>query len=141
MSEEDFKRLEDELLNDHKKSESEILRFFFGVWAFIRSAACEVNRFLESQKPSVIFLVAAGFFILAEISARVAVFFVPRVESVNQIASNGHQWTQHVGHGSIQMVKLFATGSQYMQFAGLMIGVWALFRLIADAIQSGANHE
>jgi len=138
---EDLDQIESQLLNDKRNSESEILRFFLGVWDFTLFVVGEINRFLESRAPSIIFLVAAGLFILAEIAARVAVYFIPKMESINQTNSHGQQWTMPVESGSIQAVSFFTSCSQYMQFAGMMIGVWALFRLISDAIKSGAKND
>jgi|GEM_PF-5083604 len=138
---EDLDKIESQLIKENRESESEILRFFSGVWDFIRSVVREANQFLESRAPSIIFLVAAGCFIAAEIAARVAVYFIPKMVSINQINGYGQQRAMPIERGSIQAVSFFTNSSQYLQFAGVMIGVWALFRLIADAIKSGAKND
>jgi len=124
-------------------SESEIVQFFVAIWRFVQGLAIDtcafVRRFLEEQRPSIIFFTAFIVLILSAAVAQLAIYAMPGMEDIQRNAANGQSWMQTQYVGSARAFALISATSYYMKIAALMLAVWALIRLIADAIKDGAK--
>ena len=124
-------------------AESEIVHPGVAVWDFIKAAGGGAfrlcKRFLEEQSPSVIFISAFVFFVLAALIVQLALEFMPGTEQVKQIAANGQSWYETRSYGSLKAVSFISACAYYTKVAAMMLAVWAIVRLFVDAIKQGAK--
>ena len=133
-----------------RSSKSETVQAGKALWAFIRETWSSLrgfglkafsfgSSFLENKQPSVIFITAFGVFILASLIAQLALVFVPGAKEVMHTVHHGRSWTTTEPTGSIQLVEFFSACSYFTRIAAMMLAVWGLIRLLADAIENRAK--
>ncbi len=129
--------------NESMASKSEIVQAGSEMANGFRSSVSwcfsSTRRFLEIKNPSVIFMISFALLICSALVERLSFEFVPDTEQVRQVGSNGLPFTSSNTNGSYELVHFISSCAYYIQIAAAMLAVWALFRLIADAIKEGSK--
>lgn len=120
---------------------SEIVQFIVEGYRLVSGTTLGIvdaaRRFLERGRPASILIAAFVLYMVAVLLIQMSPLWFSDAISVQEAGARGlYQYDS-----AIRMMHFVSFAASMARIAAIMMGAWALIRLIADAVKEGHTHE